>query len=183
MLVRRSALERIGGIESLRGALIDDCTLAERVKATGGRTWLGLARQTLSLRSYARVEDVWNMVARTADAQLRHSLLLLAGTVFGMVVIYLLPPAATLAGLVGGAGGWTLVFAACAWLAMSIAYVPMLRFYRVAPLWAPLALPAAALVYVGATIDSAWRHRTGKGGQWKGRTHGPSASSDPQIPG
>jgi hopene-associated glycosyltransferase HpnB len=174
MLLRRTALERIGGIESLRGALIDDCTLAARVKQTGGRIWLGLAKQTLSLRSYARVEDVWNMVARTADAQLRHSLLLLAGTVAGMVLLYLLPPAAALFG-----HGWGRVFGACAWLAMSVAYAPMLGFYRVAPWWAPLSLPAAALVYVGATIDSAWRHRIGRGGQWKGRTHGASAAPGP----
>ncbi|MDB5367842.1 MAG: glycosyl transferase family 2 [Rhodospirillales bacterium] len=173
MLLRRSALERIGGIESLRGALIDDCTLAERVKGTGGRIWLGLARHTSSLRSYAKLEDVWNMVARTADAQLRHSLLLLAGTVAGMALLYLLPPIATLA-----AGGWTQLLAACAWLAMTVAYLPMLRFYNVPLWWAPLALPAAALIYVGATLDSAWRHRTGRGGQWKGRTHGPSASSN-----
>ncbi|GIL38758.1 glycosyltransferase [Roseiterribacter gracilis] len=173
MLLRRTALERIGGIESLRGALIDDCSLAAHVKGTGGRIWLGMARQTHSLRSYAKVEEVWNMVARTADAQLRHSLLLLAGTVAGMGLLYLLPPVATLA-----CDGWTQLFAACAWLALSVSYVPMLRFYRVSPWWAPVALPAAALVYVGATIDSAWRHRTGKGGQWKGRTHGPSASSN-----
>jgi hopene-associated glycosyltransferase HpnB len=173
MLLRRSALERIGGLETLRGALIDDCTLAERVKGTGGRIWIGLARQTHSLRSYASLDDVWNMVARTADAQLHHSLLLLAGTVAGMVLLYLLPPIAALAG-----NGWARLYGACAWLAMSLAYAPMLRFYKVPVWWAPLALPTAALVYVGATLDSAWRHRTGRGGQWKGRTHGPSASSN-----
>ena len=40
MLIRRRALERIGGIAAVRGALIDDVALAAAVKR-GGRIWLG----------------------------------------------------------------------------------------------------------------------------------------------
>jgi hypothetical protein len=47
-------------------------------------------------------------------------------------------------------------------------YAPMLRFYRVGLLWAPL-LPLTSLVYLGATLDSARRHWEGRGGEWKGR--------------
>ena len=38
VLIRRSMLERIGGLAALRGALIDDCTLAKLVKRAGGKT-------------------------------------------------------------------------------------------------------------------------------------------------
>lgn len=161
ILVRRSAYERIGGYAAIRGELIDDCALAQAIKR-GGSIWLGLTRDTRSLRPYPRLADIWNMVARTAYTQLRHSPLLLAGTVLGMAVTYLAPPLLLLA---GGNAAW---LGLAAWLALSLAYLPMLRFYGRSVMWAPL-LPAAASVYLAATVDSAWRHWQGKGGEWKGR--------------
>lgn len=161
ILVRRSAYERIGGYAAIRGELIDDCALAQATKR-GGSIWLGLTRDTRSLRPYPRLADIWNMVARTAYTQLRHSPLLLAGTVLGMAVTYLAPPLLLLA---GGNAAW---LGLAAWLALSFAYLPMLRFYGRSVMWAPL-LPAAASVYLAATVDSAWRHWQGKGGEWKGR--------------
>jgi hopene-associated glycosyltransferase HpnB len=91
ILMRRSAYERIGGWESLKGELIDDCALARRVKR-GGSIWLGLTQRTISLRAYPRVTDIWNMVARTAYTQLGYSPLLLGGTALGMAIPYFLPP-------------------------------------------------------------------------------------------
>jgi hopene-associated glycosyltransferase HpnB len=162
VLLRRGAFERIGGFAAIRGALIDDCALAKAVKASGGSIWLGLTHQTRSLRPYPRLADIWHMVARTAYAQLRYSPLLLAGTVLGLGVTYLVPPALAFD---DGAAGW---FALAAWAAMSLAYLPMARFYGLSPLWAPL-LPATSLVYLAATLDSARRYRRGAGGEWKGR--------------
>jgi hopene-associated glycosyltransferase HpnB len=163
VLIRRSALHRIGGFAAIRSALIDDCTLAKAVKSTGGSIWLGLTQRTRSLRDYPRIADVQRMVTRTAYCQLRYSPLVLAGTLLGLVLTYVLPPALLLA------GGWTTRLAGLAWLAMSLAYLPMLRLYRRSLLWVPL-LPAISLVYFAATIDSARRHWLGAGGEWKGRT-------------
>jgi hopene-associated glycosyltransferase HpnB len=163
MLVRRSALARLGGLARIRGALIDDCAFAREIKQ-GGPIWLGLSPQTVSLRLYPTLGDIWRMIARTAYTQLHYSPALLAGTVLGMAVTYLAPPLLLFA---GGTAAW-LGFAA--WLLMSIAFVPMLRLYGQSPLWAPL-LPVIALFYLGATVDSARRHRLGKGGEWKGRVH------------
>jgi len=162
ILIKREALERIGGLESIRGEMIDDCALAAAVKHSGGGIWLGLTRETRSLRRYPRLADIWNMVARTAYTQLRHSPWLLGATVAGMALAYVAPP------LLLSAGGIAAWLGGAAWLLMMIAYLPMVRFYRLSPLWSPL-LPATALVYVAATIDSARRYRKGKGGQWKGR--------------
>jgi hopene-associated glycosyltransferase HpnB len=161
ILLRRSAYERIGGFASIRGALIDDCALAREVKR-GGSLWLGLTRETQSLRSYPHIADIWNMVARTAYTQLGYSPWQLAGTVLGLVVTYLVPPALVFL------GGTTAILAGAAWAAMVLAYAPMLRFYGLSLLWAPL-LPAVALVYLAATVDSARRHWRGVGGAWKGR--------------
>ena len=57
-----------------------------------------------------------------------------------------------------------------AWLLMCLLYLPMVRFYRRSPLWT-LLLPLIALLYLQATLLSAWRHYRGQGGQWKGRSH------------
>lgn len=161
ILVRRAALERIGGIASIRNALIDDCTLAARVKA-GGPTWLGLAERTRSLRPYPRLGDIGRMIARTAYTQLAYSPLLLAATILGMLVTYAAPPALVFA------GGITAILAGLAWAAMMLCFLPILRYYGRAPFWSPF-LPLIALFYLGATLDSARRHWQGRGGEWKGR--------------
>jgi hopene-associated glycosyltransferase HpnB len=161
VLLRHSAYRRIGGLAAIRGALIDDCALARAVKQ-GGSIFLGLTRQTRSIRAYPRLADIWRMVARTAYTQLDHSPWQLAGATLGLVVTYLAPPLLLLA---GGTAAW---LGASAWLAMAVAYAPILRFYGVSPLCAPL-LPLVAAVYLAATLDSACRHWRGVGGEWKGR--------------
>ncbi|MDE1180249.1 glycosyltransferase [Paraburkholderia sp.] len=169
MLVRRSALEEAGGIESIRAELIDDCSLAARIKHRGtGRhaIRLDVAAQSVSLRPYDSWRDIWNMIARTAFTQLHYSAWLLAGTLLGMTIIYLVPPVVA---LLLGPLGWP---AWLAWAAMCCAYAPMLRYYGRSPLWAPF-LPLIALFYVGATFASALRYWRGKGGQWKARVQAP----------
>ena len=128
----------------------------------GGPILLAMTEETQSLRPYPRLADVCAMVARTAYTQLEHNLLLLAGTVLGLTLVYLAPPLLLFA---GGAAAW---LGLGAWAAMALAYAPMLRFYRRSPLWAPL-LPAVALVYLAATVQSALLHYRGRGGEWKGR--------------
>ena len=163
ILVRREMLERVGGMAVIRGQGIDDCALARAVRRQGGRVWLGLSAGTRSVRGYATWGEIGRMISRTAFAQLHHSVLLLIGTVLGLVLTYLVPPVLALAAPAPaaalGAGGWLL---------MSIAYFPALRFYRRSPLWAPL-LPAIAAFYLGATIHSAVCYWRGAGGAWKGR--------------
>ncbi|KEF41829.1 MAG: glycosyl transferase family 2 [Cyanobium sp. CACIAM 14] len=175
LLIHRDALERIGGLASIHGALIDDCTLAQAVKSNDrlvfgeGRLWLGLSDGTISLRPYPDLASIWTMVARTAFSQLDHSPWWLLGTVLGMGLIYLMPPAGVAAGLLLG-DPTLIVLGLAGWSLMAFAYAPMLRFYRLSPLRA-FALPAIALLYTLMTIDSALRHWRGRGGAWKGRTY------------
>jgi hopene-associated glycosyltransferase HpnB len=158
ILIRPEVLQRVGGIEAIRGELIDDCALARAVKRHGP-IWLGMTGTTRSIRPYRSFGPIWDMVARTAFTQLRHSPLLLAGTAAGMFFTYLAPPIFALAGC------WA---AAAAYALLCLAYVPMLRFYGQSPAMAVL-LPAVALFYLSATIHSAIRYWLGAGGQWKGR--------------
>jgi hopene-associated glycosyltransferase HpnB len=164
ILVRRAALERIGGIARIGGELIDDCALARAVKHSGGRVWLGLSGTAESLRQYRTFGEIGRMISRTAYTQLGHSPLLLAGTVAGLAVTYLAPPLLTLAAPRGMASG----MGAMAWLLMTAAYWPAVRYATRHWFWAPL-LPLIALFYLSATLHSAVAHRRGRGGMWKGR--------------
>ena len=164
ILIRRSALERIGGIARIGGELIDDCALARAVKSTGGRVWLGLSDTASSIRQYRTFGEIGRMISRTAYTQLGHSVFLLAGTVLGLTVTYLAPPLLTLAGPGGAASG----LGALAWLLMTAAYFPAVRYATRHWFWAPL-LPAIALFYLCATLHSAFAHWRGRGGMWKGR--------------
>ena len=162
VLIRPVMLERIGGIKAVRDALIDDCALAAVVKATGGRLTLDLAEETVSLRGYHGPEGLWRMISRSAYTQLRHSPLLLLGTIAAMLLVFVVPPVLAFRNGGGGSTG------ALAWAAMTIAYVRMVRYYRQVPFWAPL-LPLVSLFYLGATLHSAVKYWRGEGGEWKGR--------------
>jgi hopene-associated glycosyltransferase HpnB len=163
MLVRPRALERIGGIAAIRGALIDDCSLAAAIKRAGGRIRLDPSTTTRSSRIYGSAGEIWSMIARTAFTQLHYSTLLLVGTVLGLAVTYLAPP--LLAIFAGGSARW---LGLVAWLAMAACFYPTVRLYGRQWAWA-FALPAIALFYSSATIGSAVNYWRGKGGQWKGR--------------
>ena len=162
MLVRRETLERIGGMASIRSEIIDDCALARRLKAHGPIR-LGLTRRARSLRPYEGVGEIGRMVSRSAYAQLDYSPLLLAGTVAGMAITYLVPALLALCG-----HGLAQAAGLAAWLLMAVAFQPVLRLYRVSPLWG-LALPAIAAAYSVFTVQSAVAVWRGQGGQWKGR--------------
>jgi hopene-associated glycosyltransferase HpnB len=164
ILIRRRALQRIGGVESVRGALIDDVALAAAVKK-GGRIWLGHADLARSVREYPSLTDIWQMVARTAFVQLRYSVPLLLATTLGMALTWLVPPAAALFG--HGRASWCGLLT---WMLFSGSYLPTLKRFGRSPLWAP-ALPLIAGFYMAATIGSAVNHFLGRGVAWKGRAY------------
>jgi hopene-associated glycosyltransferase HpnB len=164
ILIRRRALQRIGGIECVREALIDDVELAAAVKK-GGRIWLGHADLARSVRPYPSVADIWRMIARTAFVQLRYSVLLLLATVLGMTLMWLVPPIATLFG--HGHAFWC---GLSAWVMLAGSFLPTLRRFGRTPLWAPF-LPMIACFYMAATIGSAVNHFLGRGVAWKGRAY------------
>jgi hopene-associated glycosyltransferase HpnB len=162
MLVRHETLRAAGGLASIRGALIDDCTLARALKAHG-QIWLGLTNRVRSIRAYPTIEDIRRMVSRSAYAQLQYSPLLLAGTVFGLALTYLAPVALAIF-----ADGIAQFLGILTWALMALAFRRTLRFYHVSSLWG-VALPAIAAAYMAFTLDSAYQHARGRGGMWKGR--------------
>ncbi|MBO1359312.1 glycosyltransferase [Acetobacter sacchari] len=165
ILIRRTALDRIGGITALRGALIDDCTLAAHVKRSGGGLYLGHSRMARSIRPYPNASDVWRMIARTAYVQLRYSPWLLVGTVLAMVVTWIAPM-----GLALFTHGAPRFVGLIVWIVLMASFLPTLRRFRISPLWA-LALPFVSIFYTAATIGSAIDHHRGRGVRWKNRAY------------
>jgi hopene-associated glycosyltransferase HpnB len=165
VLIRREALDRIGGIAAIRNALIDDVTLAKAVKSSGATLYLGHSGLATSIRPYPGWSDLWQMVSRTAFTQLRYSALLLLLTLVGLTLVWLVPPWAILFG-----HGWARIAGCATFLVAGLTYLPTLVRYRCNPLWA-LALPLIAGFYMAATVGSALNHWFGRGARWKNRAY------------
>jgi hopene-associated glycosyltransferase HpnB len=169
ILLRREALERIGGLAAIRNEVIDDCALARAVKRSGGRIWMGLTRASVSLRAYRTFGEARDMIARLAFTQLHYSVAFLLAAMAGMFLTYFVPVPLFFA------PGWPpRILGLTTWLLMSLSFLPTVRFYRLSPLWAPL-LPLIAAFYSYATMLSAVRYWLGRGAQWKGRAQAHSA--------
>ena len=169
ILISSKSLAEIGGISAIKDALIDDCSLAKAIKSQHKKIWIGLTKNTLSLRPYDDLKDIWNTISRTAFDQLNYSLFLLIGTLIGMSIIYLAPPLGLIIGI--GIHNWLLAgISTSAWLMMTLAYIPTIKLYSLPVMWA-FSLPAIAFLYTLMTLDSAIKYYQGKGGAWKGRTY------------
>lgn len=162
LLIRRDALEAVGGIAAIKDAVIDDCALARAVKRSGRLIWLGLAERSRSLRRHERLSEFRAMVARSAYPQLGYSPILLVMALVGMAVTFLAPPLLLLA---DDATFWA---GALAWGLMAGAYWPTVRYNGLSPLWA-LTLPLAALLFSAMAVESAVAHHQRRPPSWRGR--------------
>lgn len=169
VLVRRDRLDRAGAFAAWKNALIDDCQLAARIRAAGGRIWLGLSHGVESMRRHPDLGSILETIRRTAYTQLHYSPVLLLAVAAVMLLIFAVPPLALAAGLLSGDS--VLAGAGIAgWLLMALSYAPQVRFSGLGLQWA-LVLPLAAILFLVATLDSAARHHFGAGAGWKGRRY------------
>jgi hopene-associated glycosyltransferase HpnB len=165
IMLETRALAAIGGLETIRGELIDDCALAREVKRAGFRTWIGQSRAVDSIREYQGLREIWNMVSRSAFTQLRYSPLILLGVTAAIVLMFFIPVAALIVG--PGVSRW---LGAAAWILMAASYLPTLRFYSLSPFWAA-SMPLIGAMYLGMTWSSAYRYWRGARSTWKGRVY------------
>ncbi len=165
VLLETGALDAIGGFASLRDAIIDDCTLARRVKDAGFRTWIGLTRSVTSHRRYFGLGGIWRMVTRTAFTQLRYSWSALALCTLLMIISFLSPVV-----MVFSPDLSARTIALGAWLLMWLAYLPTLRFYGIPAPWG-LMMPFIGLLFLTMTWDSARRYLGGERSAWRGRRY------------
>lgn len=164
VLVERAALLEAGAFQAWRDAIIDDCTLAARVKSTGARCWLGLTRDARSLRRQG-LGSIFAMVSRSAYVQLRESVLLLLAATVLLLLSFACPLIALALG--HGAARW---LGLLAWGLLALSYLPTLLYYRLNPV-PSIFLPAVALAYLIMSWHSALRAWTGTRSVWKGRRY------------
>ena len=165
ILVESRMLDQIGGFESIKSAVIDDCALARRVKSQGSKIWLGLTHSVKSVRSYQQLREIWDMVARTAFAQLHYSVGLLVLCTLVMLLVYQVPVA-----MVASSNILIRYLALASLTIMFLTYVPILRFYDRSSAWA-LGLPLIAALFLAMTWTSAIRYWRGERTRWKGRVY------------
>ena len=171
ILLRRSVLERAGGISAIKDQLIDDCALAARIKNTGAAIWVGLATESHSLRRYDRLPEFWWMVVRSAFVQLGYSSLLLVVSVLGMIITFICAPLIIVSFPLHNSAEAALL-GVISWTLMCISYIPTVRYHM---LETPrcMTLPAASALYMIMTVHSAVRHWRGLGQNWKNRAYRP----------
>ena len=165
ILVETRLLDRIGGFESIKSAVIDDCALARQVKLQGVKIWLGLTHSAKSVRTYQRVAEICDMIARTAFAQLRYSVGLLILCTLLMVLAYEVP-----AIMVFSSNLSLRYLSLLSLVVMLLTYMPIVRFYRRSWAWA-LGLPLIAALFLAMTWTSAIRYWRGERTRWKGRSY------------
>jgi hopene-associated glycosyltransferase HpnB len=166
ILIETRVLRAIGGFAVIRDALIDDCALAARVKRAGHSIWLGLSESVTSSRAYPDLASFRRMVTRTAFTQLRFSFWLLVLVVLLMQAVFVAP----IMGLALSSAAWGRLAGVGALLAMFAVYWPTVRFYGLAPVWIAT-LPAAAMLFLAMTVESALRYWRGVKAEWKGRRY------------
>ena len=159
----RRPWRRPAGLEAIRGKIIDDCALGALMKRQGP-IWLGLTQRARSLRPYDRLRrdrpDGVALGLRPAEL-----LALAAGREPWPAWRSSTSPRRCSP---CSAVAWPAGPASAAWAAMTLAFQPMLRFYRRSPLWG-VALPVIGALYTAFTLQSAIDSWRGRGGIWKGR--------------
>lgn len=168
ILVRRSLLDEIGGLESIHDRAIDDVALARAVKRAGGKCWLGLDPDMSSIRTYVQFGDVARMVSRTAFEQLGYHYVLVPLVLLALLLIVVAPPiwlivGAVLLDPVVAVAGLT------GWLLQSAHFLPVVQ-YLGAPSGFAVTLPIAGLFYGHMTLLSVIRHLFGQAPQWREST-------------
>lgn len=164
IFLKSGVLKEINGFTSLKSAVIDDCTLARKVKKKGFKIWLGLTHSVKMVRPYKKLGAIWDMIARTAFNQLHYSTLLLLACTFIMIIAFWMPP-----GFLFFSAQHIQYISLGAFATMIITYLPILLFYGRSPLWA-LLLPVIGTLYLLMTWTSAMRYWKGEHLRWRGRT-------------
>ncbi len=168
LMVRRSALDAVGGWSSVRTALVDDMALCRAVKKGGGRVVFADGDQMADCRMYPDGASLWRGFAKNFYEGIGgHPLALVI--VLGLHLLLFVAPyvALPVAALLGA---WGLAAAAAVGVGANLALrVIMAVRYGHSPL-SVLLHPAAVLAMMGVLLDSFRCSRRGDI-RWRGRSY------------
>lgn len=161
MLLRRAALDGVGGFASVSNTVLEDVELGRRLKAAGHRLQLVDGRDLVGTRMYTGFGEIVHGFAKNARA--------LHGAALARIAVALLflawLPWLVMGAALFTAGGGDDVIAGVALVVSLLAAALNRRALGSSPLWAlasPLVLTTVAVVYLRAALV--------RRGHWRGRT-------------
>ena len=163
-LVRRTALERAGGLEPLKLEVADDVALGQALKWSGARPAVFNARGLGGLYYYRSVGEAVRGMEKNSFAALGRYSIARFTLLFLVLVVVELGPIVALAG-----GGWTRVLAASALVLVAAAQAMLCRWLG-RPLLPTLFMPVGIALNLFASLRSMWKTLLRGGVEWRG-TH------------
>jgi chlorobactene glucosyltransferase len=177
ILIRRQVYERVGGHAAVRGAILEDVELAQRVKSSGGRLLFLPGAQWASTRMYRTFGNLWHGWTKNLHLLYGGGLGRMLKVVAELWLLDVLPVLLILTFFLAEAGGGSgphTLEVAVAGLLMAVLrhwqYTQALSRLGFERSLAAYRIPGAALV--GALIlSSAFAYRLGGQVRWKGRLY------------
>jgi chlorobactene glucosyltransferase len=174
-LIRREALERVGGFGAVRAEVLDDLRLAETLRRSGARTFAEYAPELVSTRMYSNLSELWESCTKNTFAILRFSPALTLAMLAFQFFVVILPPALAAAGLLvvalGHAGEfWRQLLApTLATWALFVSLLALVNRKCGVPAVYALSAPLGWVLSCAVLAASACGVLTGRGLTWKGR--------------
>jgi len=174
MLFRRDAYEAVGGHAAIADVVIEDLTLARRIKGSGRRLRYLVGADLLDLRMYRNLAALWEGWTKNWFLGLDRSLVRALGSAAVVLVLFAGPWALALAGLIAGAAhlvpAWPLLLPGSAGIALlfGLALWRWGRFGLQPRYWWLSWL--GALLIAAIVPASIWKTSTGRGWTWRGRS-------------
>jgi len=179
ILIKRPVYDAIGGHESVKGDIVEDKAISERVKWNGYRLIVADGMKVARTRMYTSLPEMWEGWTKNIYLGLSDQPALMVLGVFGAfltVIASLFLPAWPLLGVF-----W--YFHSGEWMALAViieslllwAYLIYVRArvavkMQISP-WYALTTPLGAGVFGAMMFTSAWRVVTRRGVTWKGRVY------------
>lgn len=185
ILIRRAVYEAIGGHEAVKGEIVEDKAISEKVKWDGFRLVVADGTNIAQTRMYTDLPAMWegwtkNIYLGLSD---RSGLLLLgAFGAFLALMAALVLPVWPLSGVLWyfKGGGWMAILvtfeALLVWAFVLLARMRVNRQMQV-PIAYAFLTPLGAGVFAAMMLTSAWKVLSGRGVMWKGRRYGQRAKS------
>ena len=161
-LVRRADYDAIGGHESMRDAVVDDVSLARRIRRSGKRTETVRADDFVFLHMYHGAREIIDGFTKNAFAVFGRNYALALITTFLMLVVHLFPyPLALL--------GYPMAIATV--VVISVTRVILFRSLGY-PLWSAILLhPVMIAIWAWIFLRSTWLTGVRRQLHWRGRTY------------
>lgn len=172
VLVRRAVYASIGGHEAIKGEILEDVVLAQKLKAAGGRLYFAKTRSLAETRMYRGLREL-------REGWRKNLFLLLGGDparvvlmAFRTLLVWVAPILTTAgAWLLGGRLGFVALISGVTVLALGLgAAVCLFRAQHAPVRYAPL-IAVGQLVVASLVLASWWAHAVRRGVLWKGREY------------